>query len=64
MRILRASWVLPVTSSPIAGGAVAVSEGRVEWVGAAASAPEGTSRLAQASSANGKVKEREFIVGD
>jgi cytosine/adenosine deaminase-related metal-dependent hydrolase len=32
-RILRASWVVPVSAPPIANGALAVSDGRIEWVG-------------------------------
>lgn len=35
--ILCADWVLPVVGPPIAGGAVAISAGRVSWVGKAAS---------------------------
>ena len=34
---LRAGWVLPVASAPIRDGAVAVSGGRITWVGGAAS---------------------------
>jgi cytosine/adenosine deaminase-related metal-dependent hydrolase len=43
MQILSASWVVPVDAPPIAGGRVAVAEGRVQWVGRAgeAGAPEG-----------------------
>lgn len=35
MRVLAASWVLPVSGAPIALGRVAVREGRVAWVGRA-----------------------------
>jgi cytosine/adenosine deaminase-related metal-dependent hydrolase len=35
MRVLAASWVLPVSGAPIANGRVAVREGRVAWVGRA-----------------------------
>ena len=43
MQILSASWVVPVSTPPLAGGRVAVNEGRIEWVGRAgdAGAPEG-----------------------
>jgi cytosine/adenosine deaminase-related metal-dependent hydrolase len=44
MQILSASWVVPVAAPPLPGGRVAVSEGRIQWVGRAgdAGAPEGT----------------------
>jgi cytosine/adenosine deaminase-related metal-dependent hydrolase len=43
MQILSASWVVPVASPPLAGGRVAVDDGRVRWVGRAGDAgqPEG-----------------------
>src|SRR5215211_6510950 len=44
MQILSASWVVPVAAPPLAGGRVAVSDGRIQWIGRAgdAGAPEGT----------------------
>ena len=43
MQILSASWVVPVAAPPLAGGRVAVNDGRVQWVGRAGAAgqPEG-----------------------
>jgi aminodeoxyfutalosine deaminase len=43
MQILSASWVVPVAAPPLAGGRVAVNDGRVHWVGRAGAAgqPEG-----------------------
>jgi cytosine/adenosine deaminase-related metal-dependent hydrolase len=43
MQILSASWVVPVSAPPLAGGRVAVDGGRVRWVGRAgeAGAPDG-----------------------
>jgi cytosine/adenosine deaminase-related metal-dependent hydrolase len=35
LEILTASWVLPVAAPPLRNGRVAVSEGRVQWVGGA-----------------------------
>jgi cytosine/adenosine deaminase-related metal-dependent hydrolase len=35
MQILTASWVVPVAAPPLAGGRVAVNDGRVQWVGRA-----------------------------
>jgi cytosine/adenosine deaminase-related metal-dependent hydrolase len=44
MQILTASWVVPVSAPPLAGGRVAVDEGKVAWVGRAGDPgePEGT----------------------
>lgn len=44
--MLRAGWVLPVVTPPIADGAVAVAEGRIVWVGPAGSPerPRGAER--------------------
>jgi len=44
MQILSASWVVPVAAPPLAGGRVAVEQGRVKWVGRAGDSgePEGT----------------------
>jgi aminodeoxyfutalosine deaminase len=44
MQILTASWVVPVSAPPLAGGRVAVDEGRVAWVGRAGDPgePQGT----------------------
>lgn len=43
MRILSASWVVPVASPPLPGGRVALDGGRIAWVGRAgdAGAPAG-----------------------
>jgi cytosine/adenosine deaminase-related metal-dependent hydrolase len=40
--IYRASWVLPISSPPIANGAVAVQGDRITFVGNASDAPTGT----------------------
>jgi aminodeoxyfutalosine deaminase len=43
MRLLRASWVVPVSAPPVRDGAVGIVDGRIAWVGAwsAADRPEG-----------------------
>jgi cytosine/adenosine deaminase-related metal-dependent hydrolase len=43
VRLLRASWVVPVCAPPLADGLVAVADGRIAWVGGrhAAGRPEG-----------------------
>jgi 5-methylthioadenosine/S-adenosylhomocysteine deaminase len=46
--ILSADWVLPVSGPPIAGGAVAIEEGRIVAVGPSAELGEGT-RFADAA---------------
>ena len=40
VRVLTASWVVPVAGPPIRRGRVAVHEGRIAWVGAAGDAGE------------------------
>ena len=44
MKLLSASWVVPVGAPPIRGGCVAVEAGTIEWVGRTGDAdePEGT----------------------
>jgi cytosine/adenosine deaminase-related metal-dependent hydrolase len=42
--VLRAGWVAPVDRPPLREAAVAVRDGRVEWVGPAAQAPAGEAR--------------------
>jgi cytosine/adenosine deaminase-related metal-dependent hydrolase len=42
MRILAASWVLPVSGPPILDGAVGVEDGRIAWVGPRLEAPVGS----------------------
>ena len=46
METLTASWLLPMAAPPIRNGRVAVHDGRVAWVGAAADsgAPDGAAR--------------------
>jgi 5-methylthioadenosine/S-adenosylhomocysteine deaminase len=39
--VYRARWVVPVSSTPIAHGAVAVARGRIRYVGPASNAPDG-----------------------
>ena len=41
MRILSADWVLPVEGEPIAGGAIAIEDGRIAAVGTAVELGEG-----------------------
>lgn len=40
----HARWVLPISAAPIENGTVAVTEGRIAYVGPRASAPRGTDR--------------------
>jgi cytosine/adenosine deaminase-related metal-dependent hydrolase len=42
--VFRAGWIVPVDAPPLRDGAVAVADGRVEWVGAARQAPPGEER--------------------
>ncbi|MGQ0650431.1 MAG: amidohydrolase family protein [Gemmatimonadaceae bacterium] len=41
VRVYLARWILPISSPPIANGAVAVEHERISWVGPASGAPAG-----------------------
>ena len=45
MRILTASWVVPVATPPLRNGRVAVEDGRIVWVGPAGDEREGQGAL-------------------